>query len=284
MGFVQRGSPLTLTLQSRVALNTGTHMPYLGLGVYQLRPGGETARAVLASLEAGYRLVDTAKLYRNEEDVGRAVRESGIPRDEIFVTTKLWNTDHGYEAALRAFDRSLRALGLAYVDLYLIHWPVAGRRAETWTALESLYSDGRARAIGVSNYTVLHLTELLSEARVPPAVDQVEMNPFLPQRELQAFCREKGIRLEAYSPLTKGRRLDDPRLHAVAREHHKTPAQVLLRWCLEKDVVTIPKSARPERIRENAEIFDFALSSEDMRDLDRLDEGLHTGWDPTHEA
>jgi diketogulonate reductase-like aldo/keto reductase len=238
---------------------------------------------VLEALRVGYRLIDTAKLYRNESDVGAAVRESGIPREAVFVTTKLWNTDHGYDAALRAFDHSLRQLGLDYVDLYLIHWPVAGLRRETWKAFETIYAQGKARAIGVSNYMVHHLTELLADAKVPPAVDQVEMNPFLPQRELQAFCRDHGIRLEAYSPLTKGRRFGDRRLGAVAMKHAKTPAQVLLRWCLETGAVAIPKSVRPERIRENSEIFDFSLDAEDLRALDALDESLHTSWDPTRE-
>jgi diketogulonate reductase-like aldo/keto reductase len=258
-------------------------MPWLGLGVYQAAPGFVAQAAVGEALRVGYRLIDTAKLYRNEADVGNAVRESGIPREEIFVTTKLWNSDHGYDAALRAFDRSLDQLGLDYVDLYLIHWPVAGPRRETWRALETIYTQGRARAVGVSNYMVHHLSELLEEAQVPPAVDQVEMNPFLPQRELQAYCRDHGIRLEAYSPLTKGYRLSDRRLAAVGRRYNKTPAQVLLRWCLQAGAVAIPKSVRPKRIRENADIFDFSLDAEDLRVLDALDSSLHTGWDPTHE-
>lgn len=274
---------MALTLASRVALNNGVEMPSFGLGVYNLSSGRVAQTAIGEALRVGYRLIDTAKLYRNEADVGKAVRESGLPRDEIFVTTKLWNTDHGHGTALGAFDRSLKELGLEYVDLYLIHWPVRGERQETWKALEEIYRDGKARAIGVSNYMVHHLTELLADADVVPAVNQVEMNPFLPQRELQAFCREHGIRLEAYSPLTKGRRLGDPRLASVAAKHGKTPAQVLLRWCLQKGAVPIPKSARPERIRENADVFDFSLDAADLGALDRLDEALHTSWDPTRE-
>ena len=274
---------MALRLSSRVRLNNGTEMPWLGLGVYQAPPGGAARSAVAEALRVGYRLVDTAKLYGNEADVGAAVRDSGIRREEIFVTTKLWNSDHGHDAALHAFDRSLRELGLGYVDLYLIHWPVPGARRETWRALERIYSEGKARAIGVSNYMVHHLTELLREADVPPAVDQVEMNPYLPQRELQAFCRDHGIQLEAYSPLTKGHRLSDRRLASIATKHGKTPAQVLLRWCLEVGAVAIPKSVRAERIRENAEIFDFSLDAEDLRALGDLDSSLHTSWDPTHE-
>lgn len=274
---------MALTLQSRARLNNGVEMPYLGLGVYQARPGAEARAAVRYALDAGYRLIDTAKLYGNEADVGVAIRESGIPRDEVFVTTKLWNSDHGYDSTLRAFERSLRELDLDSVDLYLVHWPVSGLRRETWRAMEVIYAQGKAHAIGVSNYMVHHLNELLPEAKVVPAVNQVELNPFLPQREVLAFCRENGIRVEAYSPLTKGRRLGDRRLQELARKHGKTPAQILLRWCLEKDVVAIPKSVRPERIRENREVFDFRLDAEDMRVLDSFDEGLHTSWDPTRE-
>ncbi|HYM38515.1 MAG TPA: aldo/keto reductase [Thermoplasmata archaeon] len=274
---------MSLSLESRVRLNNGVPMPWLGLGVYRASPGRSTRSAVREALRVGYRLIDTAKLYRNEADVGAAVRESGLPREEIFVTTKLWNTDHGYDAALRAFDRSLRELGLEYVDLYLIHWPVPGARRETWKALEVIYAQGKAHAIGVSNYMPHHLTELLEDARVVPAVDQVEMNPFLPQRELQAFCRDHGIRLEAYSPLTQGHRLDDTRVASAARKHGKTPAQILLRWCLQAEAVAIPKSTHPERIRENSEIFDFVLDAEDLQVLSTVDESLHTSWDPTQQ-
>ncbi len=274
---------MDLSLASRVRLNNGLEMPWLGLGVYQAAPGRQTQDAVRDALDVGYRLIDTAKLYRNEADVGRAVLRSGVPREDVFVTTKLWNTDHGHDAAMRAFDRSLRELGLDYVDLYLIHWPVAGARRDTWRALEEIHDQGKARAIGVSNFMVHHLAELLEDADVVPAVDQVEMSPFLPQRELQAFCRDHGIQLEAYSPLTKGRRLGDPRVGAVAAKHHKTPAQVLLRWCLQSGAVAIPKTVRPERVRENADIFDFRLDAEDLRTLAGLDASLHTSWDPTRE-
>ncbi len=273
---------MALTFQSRARLNNGVEMPYLGLGVYQARPGREAEFAIRVALEDGYRLVDTAKLYGNEADVGKAVRESGIPREEIFVTTKLWNSDHGYDETLKACARSLRTLGLGYVDLYLVHWPVEGRREETWKAMEALYAKGWARAIGVSNYMVRHLEELRAGAEVTPAVDQIGMHPFLPQQEVRAFCREHSILPEAYSPLTKGRRLDDRRLAVVARRHGKTPAQVLIRWCLQQGAAAIPKSVRPERIRENRDVFDFELDAEDLRALDSLHgRDLHTSWDPS---
>lgn len=272
---------MALSLSSRVQLNNGVEMPYLGLGVWQMPPGTGTQKPVRLALDFGYRLIDTAKLYRNEADVGRAVRESGLSRDEVVITTKLWNTDHGYDATLRACEHSLRELGLTYVDLYLIHWPDARLRRETWRAMETLYEQGKARAIGVSNYMVPHLAELLRDSKVVPAVNQVEFTPFLYQAKLLAFCRQNGIQMEAYSPLTKGRRLGDRRLQAVAAKYRKTLAQVILRWCLEKEVVAIPKAARPEHIRENTQIFDFSLAPEDMRFLDSLDEGLHLDWDPT---
>ncbi|MGH7804247.1 MAG: aldo/keto reductase, partial [Candidatus Binatia bacterium] len=220
-------------------------------------------------------------IYRNEAEVGEAVRASGIPRAEIFVTTKLWNDGHGYDATLRAFEASLAALGLDVVDLYLVHWPVAGRRAETWRAMEAILEGGRCRAIGVSNFTVRHLEELLQAARVVPAVNQVELHPFLQQRELVDRCRREGIAVEAYSPLTKGQRLEHPKLVDVARRLGRSPAQVLIRWSLEKDFIVIPKSAQPERIRENAAALDFELDGAALRALDALDENLRTAWDPS---
>ncbi len=274
---------VVLTLEARARLNNGVEMPYLGLGVYGARAGGEAEAAVRTALDAGYRLIDTAKLYGNEADVGKAVRESGVPRDEVFVTTKLWNSDHGYDETLRACQRSLRDLGLAYVDLYLVHWPVAGRRRETWKAMEALYAKGWARAIGVSNYMPRHLEELLAEADVVPAVDQIELHPFLPQKEVLAACRAHGILPEAYSPLTKGRRLADPGLATVARKHGKSAAQVLIRWGLEQGAAVIPKSVKPERIRENREVFDFALDATDLRELGSLQDNRHSAWDPARE-
>jgi methylglyoxal/glyoxal reductase len=268
-------------ISSAVTLRGGVEMPILGLGVWQSQPGAETRNAVLAALRAGYRLVDTARAYRNEEDVGAAIRESGVPRSEVFVTTKLWNSDHGYDRTLRACDESIARLGVDRLDLYLVHWPVEGLRHETWRAMERILADGKARAIGVSNYMIRHLDELLARAKVVPAVNQVELSPFLYPQDLVRYCEDKGIVLEAYSPLTRGLRLTHPAIVAVAEKHRKSAAQVLIRWALEHRFVVLPKSVRRERIAENAAVFDFALDAEDLRALDGLDEGLHTGWDPT---
>jgi diketogulonate reductase-like aldo/keto reductase len=270
-----------LTLSTTVALRGGVPMPVFGLGVWQAAAGAETHDAVAEALRAGYRLVDTAAAYRNEADVGAAVRESGLPRDAVFVTTKLWNADHGYDRTLRAIDASLGRLGLDRVDLYLVHWPVERLRGESWRAMERILADGKARAIGVSNYTVRHLEELLAKATVPPAVNQVELSPFLQQRELRAFCARHGVVVEAYGPLVRGHRLDHPALAAIARKHGRTPAQVLLRWGLQHDLVVIPKSVHPARIRENAGALGFALDAADLAALDGLEEGYRTSWDPT---
>lgn len=270
-----------LTIRSAVRLRGGVEMPILGLGVYQSRPGAETREAVRAALSAGYRHVDTARVYGNESDVGDAIAASGLSRGELFVTTKLWNADHGYDATLRACDSSLERLGLEQIDLYLVHWPVERLRVATWRAMEKLLADGKARAIGVSNYTVSHLDELLAGAREAPSVNQVELHPFLQQRELVAFCRGAGIRVEAYSPLAKARRMDDPVVLRAARKHGRTAAQVLVRWGIQHDLVVIPKSVRLERIRENSDVFGFHLDAEDLAALDALDEGFRTSWDPT---
>ena len=273
-------------VESSVALYQGVRgvdvrLPLLGLGVYQTPRGEKTRHAVSAALRVGYRHIDTARLYGNEEDVGRAVRESGVPRAEVFVTTKLWNDDHGYDPTLRAFDESDRRLGLGYVDLYLIHWPVPGRRNDSWRAMERLLAEGRCRAIGVSNFLPRHLDDLARTSPVTPAVNQIELSPFLGQRETVCACEARGIVVEAYSPLTRGKRLRNPVVADVARLHGKTPAQILIRWSLEHGFVVLPKSAREDRIRQNAEVFDFALSSDDRARLDALDEDLHTDWDPT---
>ena len=278
-GFGLRDGP-----RSRTTLNDGNQMPVLGLGVYQTPPGGATREAVKYAISVGYRHVDTAALYRNEGDVGEAIRESGIPREELFVTTKLWNDDQGFDSAIRAFERSRKALDLAYVDLYLLHWPVSGKREDSWRALAQLLKEGRCRSIGVSNFTVAHLQQLLQHTEIAPAVNQVEFSPFLFQQDLLDYCHEKGIQLEAYAPLTKGKRLADPAVVRCATAHQKTPAQVLIRWGLQHRVVEIPKSVHPERIRENAGVFDFSLGEAEMKALDQLDEGYRTSWDPTEMA
>jgi diketogulonate reductase-like aldo/keto reductase len=234
----------------------------------------------LAALEVGYRHIDTAAIYGNEADVGVAIRRSGVPRDEVFVTTKLWNEDQGHDSALRALDRSLSRLGMDHVDLYLVHWPVPDKRLDSWRALERLARDGRARSIGVSNYLVRHLEELRAAAEIQPAVNQIEAHPFNVQSDTRAYCAEHGIAVEAYSPLTKGARLGHPVVVEIARRRDRSPAQVLIRWCLQRDMIVLPKSARPERIRENLDVFSFELTDGDMRTLDGLDEGLYTGWNP----
>ncbi len=272
---------MTLTIDSTVTLNNGVEMPMFGLGVYQIPDGKPVRQAVQWALEAGYRLIDTAKLYGNERGVGAGIRESGVPREEVFVTTKLWNSDHGCDKTMRAFDESLRKLDVGYIDLYLIHWPVEGLRNETWKAMETILEGDHCRAIGVSNYTIDHLESLLDTAKVVPAVNQVEFSPYLYQRGLLDYCNERRIQLEAYSPLTKGNQLDDPKLVEIAETYGKSPAQILIRWVLQHDVVVIPKSSSRQHIRENAEVFDFEISEEDMARLDSFDEKLHTSWDPT---
>jgi diketogulonate reductase-like aldo/keto reductase len=270
----------TSVTTSLVRLNNGIDLPRVGLGVFQAPRGEETRGAVREALRVGYRHIDTARIYGNEKDVGFAVRESGVPRREIFVTTKLWNDDQGYDAALRAFDASAARLDLEYVDLYLLHWPVPRKRLDSWRALEKLLADGRVRSIGVSNFMVHHIDELTAHAKVVPAVNQIELSPFLQQRDVRVRCAEHGIVVEAYSPLTKGIRLRHPIVARVAQRVKRSPAQVLLRWCLQHDLVVLPKSTHAARIAENAALFDFELGADEMRELDGLEEGLVTGWDP----
>jgi methylglyoxal/glyoxal reductase len=276
-----------MTTVDKIALNNGISIPRLGLGVYQSGRGRATENAVSWALEVGYRHVDTAAMYGNETEVGAALKRAFatglVRREEVFVTTKLWNSDHGYDEALRAFDASHRRLGLDQIDLFLLHWPVPQRRLHSWRALERILGEGRCRAIGVSNFMVHHLEEILSRAKVLPAVNQIELHPWCQQREVVAFCNAHGIAVVAYSPLTKGMKLDDPGLTAMAREVQRTPAQVLLRWSLQRGFVTIPKSAKKERIIENAAIFDFSLGAEQMARLDSFNQEHHVTWDPRSE-
>jgi 2,5-diketo-D-gluconate reductase A len=256
-----------------ITLNNGVTMPQLGFGVWQV-PDDQTAQAVSHALAAGYRSIDTAAVYRNEEGTGRGLAASGLPRDELFVTTKVWNSDQGHDSTLRAFDTSLAKLGLDYVDLYLIHWPLASldRYVDTWKALEKIYADGRARAIGVSNFKPAHLRRLAEATDVVPAVNQIELHPNFPQAEARAVHAGQGIATEAWSPLGQGKGLlDDPKLAKLAEKHGKTPAQVVLRWHLQIGNVVIPKSATPSRIRENIDVFDFELGSEEMDEITALD-------------
>jgi len=267
---------------STVRLNNGVEMPQLGFGVF-LVPADEVVEPVRVALDAGYRLIDTAKLYGNEEGVGRAIRESGIPRDEVFVTTKVWNSDHGYDNTLRAFDESQKLLGLDVLDLYLIHWPTPerGLYLETWRALEQLYADGRVRAIGVSNFTVAHLQRLLGETTVVPAVNQVEPHPGFTQDQLRDFHAQHGVVTESWSPLGRGHGLlDNPAVTSIADAHGKTPAQVVLRWHLQLGCVVIPKSIRPARIGENIDVFDVELTDAEMASLSALTEPGRIGPDP----
>jgi diketogulonate reductase-like aldo/keto reductase len=270
-------------LGASLALASRVTIPVLGLGVYRSPAGKETRQAVAAALDAGYRHIDTAAIYQNEADVGQAVRDSGLDRSEVFITTKLWNDSHGYEAALQACKESKARLGVDQVDLYLIHWPVPELRQETWSAMEHLLEEGEVRSIGVSNYMVRHLDELAGTASHLPAVNQIELSPYnyRSRRDVIEYCAERAIVIEAYSPLTKGQKLSDRELGTIGRPYGKTPAQVLIRWAIEKGFVVLPKSTNTYRISQNADVFDFELSGEDLARLDGLDENLVTGWDPT---
>lgn len=266
-----------------IVLNNGVAIPQLGIGVFQAARGAETYDAVREALRLGYRHIDTAAIYRNEEDVGRAIRDSGVPRDDIFVTSKLWNTDQGHDSTLAAYALTCRRLGLERLDLYLMHWPVPGKRLASWRALEELYAGARVRAIGVSNFMVRHLDELLAQCAVVPQVNQIELSPFLQQAEVCAQCVASGIHIEAYSPLTKGRRLAHPVVDDIARRVGRSPAQVLIRWGVQHGFIVLPKSVRPDRIAENMAVFDFELDDGAIQALNGLEEGLVTGWDPRSE-
>lgn len=274
-----------MALSTTTQLNNSVEIPNLGLGVYRSPTGADTVNAVCFALEAGYRHVDTARIYGNEADVGAGLRASGIPREEVFITTKLWESDQGHESAKLALRDSLRTMGLDYIDLYLIHWPVPHKRRYSWMGMEELIAEGTVRAIGVSNYLVRHLEELFDHARIIPAVNQIELSPYNYQQRLATIdlCRANGIAVEAYSPLTKGRKLGDPRLKNIAIRYSRTPAQILIRWGLQHGFIELVKSNRPERILENSQVFDFQLSTGDMDLLDTFNENLATGWDPTNE-
>lgn len=261
-------------------LSNGVEMPWVGLGVFDAADGDEVRTAVTWALDAGYRHVDTASVYRNERGVGEAIRHSDVPREDIFVTTKVWNTDQGYERTLRSLDASLQRLGLDYVDLYLVHWPRPVLTEETWRAMEQALDEGRTRAIGVSNFLVHHLEQLLASATVPPAVDQVEFHPHLQQPDLVRFCADHDIRFEAWSPLKRGRILDHPTLTEIGARHDATVAQVILRWNLQRGIVTIPKSVTRRRIEENARLYHFSLDDDEVAAIDALDAGDRIGPHP----
>lgn len=270
-----------MSLQSTTKLHNGVELPWMGLGVYKMDvENGEARDAILSAIDVGYRSIDTASFYKNEEGVGEALQQTDVPREELFIATKVWNDEQGYKETLEAFDRSLDKLGLEYLDLYLVHWPVPGKYKDTWKALEKLYKDGKVKAIGVCNFLPHHLDELMEEATIKPMVNQVELHPQLSQPELRAFCDEHDIQLEAWSPLARGKYLDDPIIQELAEKYEKSPAQVILRWDYQHGIVTIPKSSNKKRQEENADIFDFELSAHEMNRLETLNQDTRIGPHP----
>ncbi|MEH6986491.1 aldo/keto reductase [Cytobacillus firmus] len=269
-----------LSLSTTAALANGVNMPRVGLGVFKVEKEEELITAVKAAIEIGYRSIDTAAIYGNEEWVGEAIRQSGCNREELFITSKVWNSDQGYEATLKAFNTSLEKMGLEYLDLYLIHWPVEGKYTETWRALEDLYKEGKIKAIGVSNFQISHLENLLKAAEVKPMINQIELHPKLAQTELRAFAAKHNMHIEAWAPLMQGGLFENEVLTEMAKKHGKSIAQIVLRWHLQNGIIVIPKSTKPHRIEENAGLFDFELSQPDMELINSLDEHLRVGPDP----
>ncbi len=267
-------------INGTVTLANGVTMPYLGLGVFKVKDGEEVVNAVTYALDAGYRHIDTAAAYQNENGVGKAVQQHQVPREEVFITSKLWNSQQGYDAAIRAFHQSIQRLKTDYLDLYLIHWPVKEKYKESWKALETLYNEGKIKAIGVSNFLRHHLDDLLQSSNITPMVNQVEFHPYLVQQELLDFCLSNNIRYEAWSPLMQGEAFEVEELKSLAQKYGKSVAQLILRWDLQKGVVTIPKSVHANRIKENAQLFDFEISTEDVAKMDSLDRGKRFGPDP----
>ncbi|WP_129091479.1 aldo/keto reductase [Bacillus velezensis] len=268
------------SLKDTVKLHNGVEMPWFGLGVFKVENGSVAADSVEAAIRNGYRSIDTAAIYKNEEGGGEGIRAAGVAREELFITSKVWNEDQGYETTLDAFEKSLERLGLDYLDLYLIHWPGKDKYKDTWRALEKLYKDGKIRAIGVSNFQVHHLEELLKDAEIKPMVNQIEFHPRLTQKEVRDFCKAQGIQVEAWAPLMQGQLLDNEVLSQIAEKHNKSVAQVILRWDLQNEVVTIPKSIKEHRIIENADIFDFELSQEEMEKISALNKDERVGPNP----
>ncbi len=269
-----------MDISSKVKLNNGVEMPWLGLGVFRSEEGEEVENAVKTALKHGYRSIDTAAIYQNERGVGKAVKESGVARKDIFITSKVWNNRQGFESTLSAFEESLEKLQTDYLDLYLIHWPKGKKSVESWKALEKLYEQGKIRAIGISNFLVHHLEDFLPECKIIPAVNQVEFHPELIQPELLKYCQNKGIQLEAWAPIMKGKANEIPAIQEIAAKYNKTPVQVVLRWDIQKEVVTIPKSVTPERIISNSDIFDFELTKEEIAKIDTLDKNKRIGFHP----
>jgi len=273
-----------------LTLNNGVKIPVIGFGTWLVK-GTAVQNAVKWAIEAGYRHIDTARKYDNERDIGKTLKEINIPRNELFITTKLWYEDHGYQSTIDACNASLKRLGLDYLDLYIIHWPgttLANNdkrnkelRMQTWKAMEQLQSDGKCKAIGVSNYTIDHLKELMANSKVKPAVNQVEFHPYLYQKELLEFCKQHDIVIEAYSPLAHGEIVKEKKIQSISSKYNKTPAQLLIRWCIQHNLVVIPKSVSKERIRENINVFDFTISDEDMQILNGMNKNFRSCWDPT---
>ncbi|GAF08400.1 oxidoreductase [Paenibacillus pini JCM 16418] len=271
-------------VKSTTTLHNGVQMPWFGLGVFKVEEGADAIDSVKAAIKHGYRSIDTAAIYGNESSVGQGIREAlsenNLSREDLFITSKVWNADLGYDSTLAAYETSLEKLGLEYLDLYLIHWPVAGKYKDAWRALETLYNQGRIKAIGVSNFQIHHLEDLMKDSTIKPMVNQVEMHPKLTQKELLSFTKKHDIQLEAWSPLMQGQLLDNSVLKGIADKHHKSVAQIILRWDLQVGVVTIPKSTKEHRIIENASIFDFELTPEDVEQIDALNENVRVGPDP----
>ena len=272
------------SLQDTTTLHNGVEMPWFGLGVFRVEQGPDAVNSVRWAIKHGYRSIDTAAIYGNEVGVGQGIREgleeTGLSREDLFITSKVWNSELAYEDALAAYDASLKRLGLEYLDLYLIHWPKPGKYKEGWRALETLYKDGRVKSIGVSNFQIHHLEDVLQDAEIVPMVNQIEYHPYLTQKDLHAFCSERDIKVEAWSPLMAGELLDQPMLQEIANKHSKSVAQVILRWDLQNGVITIPKSINEHRIIENANIFDFELSGEEVQQIFELNQNRRCGADP----
>lgn len=275
---------MTNNLQATTTLYNGVNMPWFGLGVFKVEEGPELVNAVKTAIKHGYRSIDTAAIYGNEEGVGQAIREAmteyGIKRADLFITSKVWNADLGYKSTIEAYETSLRKLGLDYLDLYLIHWPVEDKYVEAWRALETIYKEGKVKAIGVSNFQVHHLQDLMKDAEIKPMINQVEYHPRLTQQEVKTFCNNNGIQFEAWSPLMQGQLFDNPLLKEIANKYNKTVAQVILRWDIQNGVVTIPKSTKELRIIENSILFDFELTTEDMDRISSLNKNYRVGPDP----
>ncbi|WP_062109818.1 aldo/keto reductase [Bacillus niameyensis] len=275
---------MNTSLQNTTTLHNGVKMPWLGLGVFKVEEGPELVNAVKFAIKHGYRSIDTAAIYENEAGVGQAIREgikeAGISREDLFITSKVWNSDLGYESTIAAYETSLNKLGLDYLDLYLIHWPVENKYKEAWRALETLYKEGKVKAIGVSNFQVHHLQDLMNDAKVKPMVNQVEYHPRLTQKEVQAFCKNNDIQLEAWSPLMQGQLINHPILMEIAKKYNKTVPQIIIRWDIQNGVITIPKSTKEHRIIENSSVFDFNLLEEDMERINGLNQDHRVGPDP----